>query len=278
MSKSKKYSLRFVLTTLFAILILSVGGLIGVLNYTQITKLLLSAANEIYDGVSEEIVLNHKARYNPVLNSLNLLSHSYISESKTIEQRLEYMELLSSALYIGDSIAAIQLGYENGDYFIVRKLNTDELRNKFDATAETTLLVDNVEFKSHDKSILTRVFLDKNLKKIRINKPEITQYDPRKRSWYLQAGSKTKAVAPYYFYFMQQVGTTVTRKMHKSNTVIAIDLKLQDISSGLEQSKMTPGSELYLITSKGTVIASLIEMKVWLRILRVKFYLKKHMK
>jgi len=256
MTNFKKYSLRFLLTTLFAILILSVGGLIGVLNYTQTTKLLLSASDEVYDRASKEIVLNYRKTYNPVLNSLALLSHSPLSESTSFEQRMEYIGALSSAINTQVAIAAIQFGYENGDYFIVRKINTDNLKKKFDAPENATLVVDNVTIENTGKTSLVRVYLDNKLQLIHRNKPVASDYDPRKRPWFKQAESKPKSIQPYYFYFMRQVGTTVTMKMHQSKTVIAIDITLKNISTELEKSKMTDMSELYLITSNSRVIAS----------------------
>jgi len=256
MINSKKYSLRFVLTTLFAILILSVGGLIGVLNYTQTTKLLLSASDEVYDRASKEIVLNYRKTYNPVLNSLALLSHSPLSESTSFEKRMEYIGALSSAINTQLAVAAIQFGYENGDYFIVRKINSDELKDTFKAPEKTTLIVDNVTIERSGKTSLERIYFDKKLNLIHRNEPVSSDYDPRKRPWFKQAEYKPKSIQPYYFYFMRQVGTTVTMKMHQSNTVIAIDITLKNISKELEKSKMTDMSELYLITSNSRVIAS----------------------
>lgn len=256
MIKTKKYSLRFILTGLFAVLILSVGGLLGALNYIQNTKLVLSASDEIYDRASKEIVLNYRKTYNPVHNSLAMLSHSSLSASKTFEQRLKYIGSISAALYSEASITAIQIGYENGDYFIVRKLNTPHLKEMFNAPEKAKMVVDNLSFNKAGDSPLNRLYMDKHLHVLRRDAPMKSDYDPRTRPWFLQAGEKPKAIAPYYFYFMQNVGTTVTMKMQHSNTVVATDITLHDISTGLQQSKMTDLSELYLITSKGHVVAS----------------------
>ncbi len=256
MIKTKKYSLRFVLTTLFAVLILSVGGLLAALNYTQNTKLLLSASDEIYDRASKEIVLNYRKTYSPVHNSLALLSHSSLAASKTFMQRLKYIGSISAALYSEPAITAIQIGYQSGDYFIARKLNTPELRSKFNSPKKARMVVDNISFKDSGESQLDRVYLDKHLHILRRDKPVKSDYDPRTRPWFVQAEEKPKAIAPYYFYFMQKVGTTLTMKMQHSQTVVATDITLDDISSGLKKSKMTELSELYLITSKGHVVAS----------------------
>jgi len=245
-----------VLTTLFAVLILSVGGLLGALNYTQTTKLLLSASDEIYERASKEIVLNYRNTYNPVRNSMELLSHLSLANSKSFDQRIKYIGSLSAALNSEASITAIQIGYENGDYFIVRKLNTEDLREKFNAPEKAVLMVDNLAFDKPGKSYLLRVYLDRQLHVLHRDQPIKSDYDPRKRPWFMQAKTKPTATAPYYFYFMQKVGTTVTMKMQHSNTVIATDITLEDISAGLENSKMTALSELYLITSKGNVVAS----------------------
>lgn len=256
MAISKKYSLRFVLTSLFAILILCVGGFIGLLNYTQTTKLLLSASDEVYDKVSKEIVLNYLNTYNPVFNSLELLSHSSLSDASTLDQRMAFIAVLSTALSIESAITAIQLGYENGDYFIIRKINTEELRNKFDAPKMAHLAVDNIAMNKQGGISLVRLYLNNKLQPIKINEAIESSYDPRTRPWYKNAETEVKAITPYYFYFMQKLGTTITIKMHNSKTVIATDITLENISAELEKSKMTPLSELYLITSKGYVVAS----------------------
>ncbi len=256
MKKIKKYSFHLVLTALFTLLMLSVGSVIGVMNYTQIKKMLLSASDEIYEGVSKEIVLNFNKTYNPVFNSIKLLSYSHISEASSIDERLDYIAVLSTAMATEESITAIQLGYENGDFFIVRKLNTDALIKNFTAPDNAMLVVDNTRIQGQGKTRLVRVYYDKNLNIIQRNQPIVTQYDPRVRPWYTQAGKIPQAIDPYYFYFMHTVGTTVTMKMRQSNTVIAADISLQSISSGLAKLKMTSGSELYLATSGGLVIAS----------------------
>ncbi len=256
MKKTKKYSLQLILTSLFAVLILSVGGLVGTLNYIQNTKLLLSASDEIYDRASKEIVLNYRKTYSPVHNSLAMLSHSSLSASKTFKQRLKYIGSISAALYTEASITAIQLGYEDGDYFIVRKLNTRELREKFNAPEKAAMVVDNLSFSEVGKSQLDRLYLDRHLHKLHSVTPVNSDYDPRTRPWFIQATDKPQAIAPYYFYFMQKVGTTVTMKMQHSKTVVATDITLDDISTGLQRSRMTDLSELYLITSKGHVVAS----------------------
>ena len=256
MITTRKYSLRIQLTTLFAVLILTVGGLLAALNYTQTTKLLLSASDEIYERASKEIVLSYRKTYNPVRNSLELLSHSALSKSSSLNQRLNHIGAIATALYAEESTAAIQLGYANGDFFIVRKLNTQELKEKFKAPHKTAMAVDNITSNQDGKSELIRIFMDKHFHIINRNAPVKTDYDPRVRPWFLQAGVKPKAIDPYYFYFMEKVGTTVTMKMQHSHTVIATDIVLENISLGLEKSKMTAMSELYLVTAKGHVLAS----------------------
>jgi len=256
MTKSKKYSLRFILTGLFTLLMLSVGGVIGTLNYTQISRLLLSASDKIYDRVAEEVVLNYYKTYSPVFNSLKLLSHSSLSTSASFKERLAYIGVLSTALNTEESITAVQVGYENGDFFIVRKLNTDALKTQFNAPERAVFLAENTDVDKTGAIVLSKVYLDVNLKVVKLGEDEITDYDPRIRPWFNQASSIAKAIAPYYFFFMHEVGTTITMKMHQSETVIATDLTLKNISNSLMKSKMTSGSEMYLVTSNGTVIAS----------------------
>jgi len=272
---NRKFSLRFLLTIFFAVLVLCIGGLLAALNYHQNTKLLLSAADEIYDRASESVVLNFRKTYNPVRNSLELLSHSSISESSTFNQRLKYISSLSAALYTEDAISAIQFGYENGDYFIVRKLDTQALVNSFKAPNKAILMVDNISKNKADEALLSRVFLDKHLHILQRDEIISTNYDPRTRLWFIQARKTPHTINPYYFYFMKKVGTTISMKMQHSKTIIATDIVLENISTGLRKTKITEMSELYLITSSGSVLASSNESESLIKNIEGSVVLKK---
>jgi HD-GYP domain-containing protein (c-di-GMP phosphodiesterase class II) len=256
MIKTKKYSFRFVLTTLFTLLMLSVGGIIGIVNYTQISKILFSASDKIYTGAADQIVFNYRKIYNPVLNSINILSHSSLADSSSMNERLKHLRVLSTAIEAEKSITAVQVGYTNGDYFIIRKSVTSKLKKYLSAPENAVLVVDNIEVRDGEKARLVRLYFDATLNLIKANEPITTQYDPRTRPWFMRAEIIPATVDPYYFYFMHKVGTTISMKMHQSDTVIAMDLSLEHISENLQEMKMTAQSELYLATSNGVVIAS----------------------
>lgn len=251
----RRYSFRLLLTSLFALLIICVGSLIGWLNYTQVSRLVLSATDQLYEKVAEETLLSYQKKYNPVYNSLELLSYSALAKSKNFTQRMQFIHELHSAINTDSAIVAIQVGYANGDYIIVRKLLSEALRQRFKAPAEAMLVIDDTQIDAQGRGKLLRVFVDQQLNVIQRNEFP-SQYDPRVRPWYQAASSQPQIINPYYFYFMREVGTTVAMKMHQADAVIATDITLQDISAGLAQSKMTQGSELYLVASNGHVIAS----------------------
>lgn len=250
-----KYSFRQLLTSLFALLIICVGGLIGWLNYSQVSTLILSATDQLYEKVAEETLLTYQKKYNPVYNSLELLSYSALAQSENLEQRMQFVHELYSAINTDEAIVAIQVGYANGDYLILRKLLSADLRQRFNAPQAAMLVIDDTQINGLGQGRLRRVFLDQKLNVIQRNEFP-SQYDPRVRPWYQAATARPQIINPYYFYFMRKVGTTVAMKMFRGDAVIATDITLQDISHGLAQSRMTPASELYLVASNGQVIAS----------------------
>ncbi len=261
MLMTKKYSFRFILSGLFTLLMLFVGGMIGMLNYVQIENILLSSANEMYKKTSDKTVLNHHITYNPVKNSIELLAHISLASSKTLDQRLSHIGAVVSALDTEKSVSAIHFSYKNGEFFIVKKLLTNDqreeaLREKIKIPVGTNFIVENRSIEKSGNSILTRLFVDKNLKVIEKRNPVADKFDPRTRLWYKQASQQPKVISPYYFSFSHEVGTTVVMKMFHSDTVIAADITLENISTGLKESIMTPRSELYLVTANGDLIAS----------------------
>lgn len=241
---------------MFAVLMVCVGGLIGWLNYSQISKLIISASDQLYENVAKETVLNYQTTYNPVSNSLKLLAYSTISDATNLEQRIQYVDVISAVLNTDKAISAIQFGYDSGDYFIARKTDSEKLKDIFSAPDNTVLIVDNISSNKDRKKQLVRIYFDDEFNVLKKDEPVTSQFDPRTRPWFKQAGDAPRAIDPYYFYFMKMLGTTVTIKMHQSSAVVATDITLDNISAALQRSKMTPGSELYLVKSDGQLVAS----------------------
>jgi hypothetical protein len=83
-----------------------------------------------------------------------------------------------------------------------------------------------------------------------------TSYDPRIRPWYTQALEEPAAssTAPYLFYFIRQVGTTLTLQAPTKGIVIAADVTLGQLSNTLRQNTITPNTKIVVFEKNGDAL------------------------
>ena len=134
MSKtSTRFPLQITISTLFMLLTLTLGVLISIQNYNKISSVMLKSADEVYDRISNELSLDFRASYVQVSSELKLLVLSPVIGARTFEQRLQYLETFATVLSNDPAIVALQIAYQNGDYFIVRTLRDEAVRTRFSA-------------------------------------------------------------------------------------------------------------------------------------------------
>jgi HD-GYP domain-containing protein (c-di-GMP phosphodiesterase class II) len=237
---------------------MGVGGILTWHNYQVTKKIVLKAANVVYAQVLREVTQDFSHTYKPVFQSVRLLSLDPLLEASTLDERLGALEHLSAVLQYQPAVSAIQVGYGNGDYFIMRSISSEKTRKLFHAGENSTYVVDNITTDSiSNQKMLYRFFYNESLQEIGHQQPEITEYDPRARPWYKNAiiTSQVAVGEPYFFYFLKQIGTTVGYSPPGSESVIAADVTLSQLSDTLVKHLLTPGSEIALIRADGKVIA-----------------------
>lgn len=194
-----KLSLHFTISTLFIGLVVLLGALLSVQSYKKASDMILSSAEQLYFQLSNEIQVDFKATYQPVRGMLQLLSLSSLVDADTQAARIENLPLLVAALSNSDAVSGIQIGYGNGDYFIVRPLSSEYMRKRFAAPVAASYVVDEIALSEAKERQLTRSFFDKALTLVQKNPPEETAYDPRERPWYIQAETRPRAIPPFLF-------------------------------------------------------------------------------
>ena len=254
-----KYRPTFYLTinSLFILLIVGVGAILSWHNYKSTEKIVLRSANKVYDQALREVTQDFSHTYKPVFQSVRLLSLDPLLRASTLDERLGALDLLSSVLQNQPAVSALQVGYGNGDFFIIRSISSEKVRQLFHAGEHSRYVVDNITTDpDSNQRMLYRSFYDHSLQEIGYLKPEKTEYDPRVRPWYKTAinSSNAEASKPYLFYFLKQIGTTLGYSPPGSESVIAADVTLHQLSDTLLKHLLTPRSEIVLIGDDGKVI------------------------
>ncbi|MGY4533079.1 HD-GYP domain-containing protein (c-di-GMP phosphodiesterase class II)/HAMP domain-containing protein [Pseudomonas sp. TE3786] len=260
----RRYSLHVHISVLFTCLLLITGVVLGLFNYRQTTQVIFSSSNELFSRIQEDVQHDLLNTYQPIRHLLSLLALQESNQAADHYQRMALLPSFVQALRDNPKLASLYLGYDDGDFFMVRPLSTQALKDKFDAPTDAAYQVWTID--RMGESALTEsvqsesAYYDAGLNLITRRQNLKERYDPRNRSWYSSARSQTDkrdeqiTTAPYVFFSTGNVGTTLAR-VSGEHAVIAADLTLADLSATLAKHKITPSSEVVLYDGGGNAIA-----------------------
>ena len=136
------------------------------------------------------------------------------------------------ALRDNPKLASLYLGSADGDFFMVRPLRSDMLKQRFNAPDKAAYQVWAIDRGSAgtDSDYL---FYDGSLNQLSRRQKLSEPYDPRQRDWFKRARGDGGQIttAPYLFFSTQEIGTTLARRSGLT-TVIGADLTLDGVITG----------------------------------------------
>lgn len=213
------------------------------LIYSQLTAnyLLNQTAEKVFVAETQKVNLKLQQSYGPVERATTILAYSRLDQVGNTEHHLDMVPWFAQVLEKLPTATAIQVGSENGSYFIVRIIRSARLKQEFNSPESTRFVADYLNGVTRDH---TRYYFNNKNKLLAQKKLEETNYDPRIRPWYKKAmaSNETVATSPYIFFFMKQIGITLGRSNESKTLVIATDITLDSISKSLKDNPITPSS------------------------------------
>ena len=254
----RRFPLHIHISTLFLILLLIVGSVIGGLGYTISRDILKSSANELSSRIGCETLREFTALISPAEIASRLLSLDGITRAGSLEQRLESLDFIREALNSSSELTSLYVGYGNGDFFLIRRIENDAERISFDAPKQTAYILQSIDH-IQDRLRGRFIFLDRDLLTLRgVDRPDYANaYDPRTRDWYkiAQQTSSQVKTPPYVFHTTKQVGTTIANRARTAEAVVGADISLETLNRMLTQQKVTPGTHMLLVNRTGQILA-----------------------
>lgn len=253
----KRWSVRTKIALGVGSVALLIWALLAFFSYRVTSNLTQTSSQQIFNAAAKSIKADLLNVYDPVKRTVSILANSQVanasSGSSSAEQRLEYVPMLVDILNQIPISTAIQSGNDQGDYFIVRKLLDQQLRQQFNMPEKAAFSAD---FIKGGTGAYQRWFYDNNLNLIEHRQLSASKYDPRSRPWYQLAMTSDGAVFsdPYVFYFMKVVGVTPAIAMADRKSVIAIDIMLKSISESLSAIQITP-STIAVLAHNNNIVA-----------------------
>ena len=258
-SKSVKKTLSIRLTVLgifIAVAGLTAGLSLG-LQYYFSRDLARTAAESAFRTTSEKVGERIASLDRQSANMVGVLSHfnALANFPETIQERLS-LPLLGGAMEQNPSLYAMYVGYSNGDFFEMVNLESGgNVRKAYAAAPHDRWVVVRVRTLNGIR-VKTSSFLDSGFNK-RIDREEVTDYDPRKRPWFKLALSETviTRTAPYIFSNLKAPGVTYAKSMDRGQRVVALDISLAGMTDFLQRQRLLPDSQAFLFDNEGNIIA-----------------------
>jgi HD-GYP domain-containing protein (c-di-GMP phosphodiesterase class II) len=257
-TQTRYYPLHVHISTLFVVLILLVGALIGGLGYRFSHEMLESAANDLSVRISRETRGELERIFAPAQLSASLLGHAPVLAGDTLAQRLPAIDMIRTALDLSSTLSSLYIAYPDGEFFFMRRVLNDAERASFDAPPGTVYIVQSIEHDGGPRGEFRH--LDAALRPLRIDDDAdyARRYDPRVRDWYREALASGAMVrtAPYVFFSSGQVGTTLAIPAAIADgAVVGADILLETLDASLAAQKITPSTEMVLLDGSGAVVA-----------------------
>ncbi len=256
LSRPKRFPLHVHISLLFTILLLVTGVLIGVANYAGSKNGLTEASREHFERLAELTEINLDRLQTPVSALVALLSRTVLVDARSDAERRERLPLLLEALSSNPFMAAVYAGYDDGDFFIVRHLQSARENEVFDAVPGTRFLVQSMERGSG--AVAGRyTFLDSEKKEIASRPMTDLGFDPRARPWFREALRQDGVVrtAPYVFYATRDVGQTFACRASHGRAVVGADITLSLLSQNVADMRPTPSARLFVFDREGRIVA-----------------------
>ena len=255
------FKIRPTIFVIVTLLILIVVSILLTLQYFNSQQLAIKATVNSINHISQKIERRLLDIDNQGDDFISIIEIAYgVKEKPTLHKEHKMLTIFSAILKNRPIIYAIYVGYENGDFFEVINLNSNQkVRAQFAAKKDEVWLSKKI-ISIDRKRVLIDEFLDKDLNILRTN-TSYAKYNPTNRPWYgiAMKNDGTTKTEPYIFANLKSLGITYAKKIKYSNDVIGIDLSLRNLSAFLKTQKVEYGSQLYLRNNYGITIASNIK-------------------
>ncbi|BCL74426.1 phosphodiesterase [Jeongeupia sp. HS-3] len=252
--RRRSYPLHLHVAYLFVALITCYALVNTYFQYRSTRQMLLAATESLFNQIGSQTVRTVEGIYAPALTVVDLLAQQHLMYAFDLDERLESLAYLTEALRSQPSLSAIYIGYENGDFFLVRKLTGAPLFGAAQPLPPgTAFLVQSLVdgdgaflYYRNDLSLIEKRFAPGY------------RFDARTRPWYIGAiGKPAHQISdPYLFFTTREIGTTLSRRTANGRSVVGADITLAALDTVLVKEKMTPNAALGIVDGAGNVIAA----------------------
>src|SRR5688572_16541724 len=251
-------SLQFHISTLMVGMVVVVGTVVTAIAHFRTSAMVERAADRLVERNHQEAVAGLESLFRPGRVALEFLYLHPIMRAGSFEERMKSVPFLRTALDASSTVTSASIGYESGDFFLLRRVVGEAERAQLAAPAATAFVVQSRD-RDRDGAWRGRyTYLDARLDAIATaERPEFVAFDPLSRPWYREAMAARGPIrtSPYVFFTTRAVGATVARPTQDGAGVVALDVEVADLSKMLGGLRTTTGTEVAMMEADGGLVA-----------------------
>lgn len=246
-----KVSIRVNILTIFAVLLISIGSLIILVNYYAGNTILLRFAEKMIVIANDNLDQQITTALTPIYERIHFGSNSIKNGLIRPVPSLEFTKLLLQLLEDQPTYAGAHWSQPDGSFNFIDRDNKGGF---------THGLISCIKQQCTE---ITQQ-LDKNGQILNQTPPQIVNYDPHTRPWYIKTvNAKHFTLSDLYtFYSNPGLGLTAANPLYDANNnlygILSIDLRLQALSEFVANLKLTQNANIFIFTSDNVLIASKI--------------------
>lgn len=250
-------SIRGLIPLVILALLLVLAGLLMWHGARSADRLLVNAMTDSVPRLAEMTEERARRLIAPGRALLRLLVHDPLLEAESLDARLARLPVLVEALAVHEMASAVYVGYETGDFLLVRPW--DERLAEADeglAGHSAAWLVQAVTHRPGEGRVGEWRLYDAGLELLVRVEPEDYRFEPRERPWYRQAaGGGVALTPPYPFFTTREVGVTLSRVAPSGQGVVGLDATVTDLGREMRELRLTPGTRLAIVSERDEVLA-----------------------
>lgn len=259
MFSSTKITFRVTLAFICLLIAVITASVAIGLQYYFSKQITVSASQQFAEQVSKQVELSVSKMDDTAKNTASLLAkYSSLIEGHTLAGKAD--QILTDLLIDHNDFYAIYYGFDNGDFYELINLETNQkVRKQLNAAMEDRFVKIHI-YTENGRRVRKTEFLNDKLQ-VRHSKLEESDYDASSRHWFINANTKHVVKSPpYLFHHLQASGQTYSKIVNGTNHVVAVDLTLQTIAKQLNSSFELNGNsdsiEAYIYDSQGELLLS----------------------
>ena len=177
-----RYPLQISIAVVFTLLITVLGTTLVLYNYSKNKTITLLAAADLFDRITRQTATNIRKLYVPAEILVDATAQLEATEGESLAERLRLLKYFSESLRNNPNLASIYIGYENGEFFLIRAIRgNQQVRQSIDAPQDAYFAVQSIELMEDGKAQQRFLYYDEKPSLLGMSNILDTNYDPRSR-------------------------------------------------------------------------------------------------